>query len=128
MGFARSANSDLIARWDARRSEFEKLHAQVDGASLVEQFLKDLEALETDEAKVTLAVASERTGFSPDHLGRLIRDGKLKDYGRKHAPRIKVSECPQKAVARIAGQPYNADTDALSLVSERRNRRTGNAS
>ncbi len=129
MGFARTANSDLIARWENRRSEFEKLHAQVDGARLVEQFLKDLDAIAGEEPTIKLVQASERTGYSADHLARLIKSGKLTNYGREGAPRVKVSECPQKAsVAHGDSRAYNADTDALSLVGSRRNRRTSNAS
>ncbi|MEX2109712.1 MAG: hypothetical protein WD802_03845 [Gemmatimonadaceae bacterium] len=119
----------MLERWEIRRSEFEKLHAQVDGASLVEQFLRDLTALSSNETRVSLSVASERTGYSADHLSRLIKSGKLTDYGRKHAPRVKVSECPQKSsIAIRTGLPYNADTDALSLVGSRRTRRIKHAS
>jgi hypothetical protein len=121
MGFERTVNIDVITRWENRRSEFEKLHAQVDGASLVGQFLRDLDDLAGGELPVSLSAASERTGYSADHLGRLIRSGRLTDYGRKHAPRVKVSECPQKASMAIkSGRAYNADTDARSLVGSRR--------
>jgi hypothetical protein len=121
MGFGRTVNIDLITRWENRRSEFDKLHAQVDGASLVGQFLCDLDDLAGGELPVSLSAASVQTGSSADHLGRLIESGRLTDYGRKHAPRVKVSECPQKASMAIkSGRAYNADTDARSLVGSRR--------
>jgi hypothetical protein len=113
--------TDMLARWESRRGELARLHAQVDGAALVEEFLSDLEAMAADEQPVTLTRAAAVTGYSADHLSRLIKSGKLKDHGRKHAPRVKVSECPRKpAIAAIAGQQYNANTDALSLVGSRR--------
>ena len=87
------------------------------------------EALSAEEPTVSLAVAPERTGYSRDHLARPIKPGRLTDYGRKHAPRVKVSECPKKvSVASADGQQYNADTDARSLVGSRRIRGISNAS
>jgi hypothetical protein len=85
------------------------------------------EALSAEEPTVSLAAASERTGYSPDHLARPIESGRLTDYGRK--PRVKVSECPRKvSVASADGQRYNANTDARSLVGSRRIRGISNAS
>jgi hypothetical protein len=82
-----------------------------------------------EKPTVSLAAASERTGYSADHLDRLIKSGRLTDYGRKHPPRVKVLECPRKvSLASADGQRYNADTDARSLVGSRRIRGIRNAS
>lgn len=87
------------------------------------------EAVSAEEPTISLAAASERTGYSADPLARLIKSGRLTDYGRKHAPRVKVSACPKKvSVASADGQQYNADTDARSLVGSRRIRGIINAS
>jgi hypothetical protein len=87
------------------------------------------ETLSAEEPTVSLAAASERTGYSADHLDRLIKSGRLTDYGRKHPPRVKVLECPRKvSLASADGQRYNADTDARSLVGSRRIRGIRNAS
>jgi hypothetical protein len=123
-----SAHADATARWEARRDELSTLHAQVDGAALVSQFLRDLDALIVDEPPVSLAAAAKRTGYSADHLSRLIRTGKLTDHGRKHAPRVRISECPKKVLAIRSSQAYNADTDARLLVSASAVRRKSNAS
>jgi hypothetical protein len=85
------------------------VHAQVDGASLVGQFLRDLNDLAGGELSMSLC-PSVRTGYSADDLGRLIKSGRLTDYGRKHAPRVKVSECPQKVsigIDPISWTPYS---------------------
>jgi hypothetical protein len=112
---------EAVTRWEARQAELSQLHAQVDGAALVGQFLLDLEALTKDEPPVSLTTASERSGYSTGHLARLVKSGRLKDYGRKHAPRVRISECPRKATLAVGGgRPYNADTDARSLVGSRR--------
>lgn len=116
-----NTRTEVVARWEGRRVELWQLHAQVDGAALVGQFLLDLEALTKDESPVSLTTASERSGYSTGHLARLVKSGRLKDYGRKHAPRVRISECPRKATLAVGGgQAYNADTDARSLVGSRR--------
>ncbi len=37
---------------------------------------------------LTLDEAAQLTGYSTEHLGRLVRQGKLANVGRKHAPRV----------------------------------------
>ena len=114
-------SNDIITRWETRRTEMSRLRSTVDAASLIEEFLTDLESLAGLESPVTLSEASRQTGYSADHLARLIKNKKLTDHGRKHAPRVKVSECPRKTtLAKVNGIAYNADTDARSLVGSRR--------
>src|SRR5207247_9943722 len=48
-------------------------------ASLVERALQ-----EHAEERLTLAEASARSGYSQDHLARLIREGRLPNAGRPH--------------------------------------------
>jgi hypothetical protein len=36
------------------------------------------------------------TGYSADHLGRLIREGKLANHGRPNAPRVRAADLPRK--------------------------------
>lgn len=115
---------DVIERWEVKRGDLARYSAQVDGAALVTEMLADLDALATGEAPVPLSVAAAETGYTPDHLSRLIKQAKLANYGRKYAPRVRVSECPRKRTdRRLAGRdrvPYDARTDARSLVSARR--------
>jgi hypothetical protein len=107
---------DLVTRWESRRGELARLHAQVDGAALVEEFLSDLERLAGEEPAASLAEASRLSGNLADHLGKLIRSGRLPNHGRKHAPAVRISECPKKpALATSTGTAYNADADARSL-------------
>lgn len=116
---------DVIERWQKKRGELAGYKAQVDGAALVGEMLADLDALADGEAAVSLPVARAETGYSTDHLSRLIKDGKLTNYGRKHAPRVRLSECPRKRsatgnLAGGAGMSYHPTTDARSLVGARR--------
>ena len=56
---------------------------------------------------LTLAEAAEETGFSVDHLGRLLREGKILNAGRKGAPRIRRTDLPRGV--RPIGQQGRAD-------------------
>lgn len=49
------------------------------------------------DTPLTLADAAERSGFSRDHLSRLIREGKIPNAGRKGAPRIAFRHLPRRA-------------------------------
>lgn len=117
--------AEVVARWTARRNELQKLGATVDGAKICDEFLADLAALATSEGFVTLTEAARHTGYTADSLSRMIREGRLTNHGRKHAPRVRVSECPKKPARPegLAGRyanAYHPDTDARSLVGSRR--------
>ena len=110
-------NEELVTRWARRRTELATLHALVDGAALIDQFLADLGTINSNETPVSLAEASRKTGYTPDHLSRLIRTGRLVSYGRRNAPQVRVSECPRKLsrLANSTGGGYDPNTDARSL-------------
>lgn len=38
------------------------------------------------------------TGYSPAHLGRLVREGKIPNHGRTNAPRVRRGDLPVKAL------------------------------
>ena len=48
---------------------------------------------------LTLREAAQVSGYSADHLGRLIREGRLQNHGRPRAPRLCRAELPHKAPA-----------------------------
>ena len=119
-GMKSSPHNEILTRWQSRRADLARLHAQVDGAALIDEFLTDLEGIAAAEQPVTLTQASTVSGYSADHLSRLIKSGQLTDYGRKHAPRVRTSECPRKpAMALPDAQRYNPDADARSLKVRR---------
>ena len=51
---------------------------------------------DTDDEMLTLSQASRESGLTADHLGRLIRMGKLTNAGRPGAPRIRRSDLPHQ--------------------------------
>lgn len=94
----RGARESLRARLVGRRAELARLGALVHGDRLVDEILADLDAVEREEGSrlVKLSEASQACGYTADHLRVLIRAGKLTDYGRPHAPRVRLGELPVK--------------------------------
>jgi hypothetical protein len=88
----------LIGRWRARRDDLQHLGALVDGVKLCEEVVADLESImSADDYRVlTLAQAETLSGYSREHLGRLIRNGKIPNAGRPNAPRIRRQDLPRK--------------------------------
>lgn len=77
---------ELVSRWAARRDELRRLSALVDGATLLDEVLVDLEDAADAEPLVSLTAAAPLTGYTADHLSRLIRHGSLTSYGKKGRP------------------------------------------
>jgi hypothetical protein len=70
----------------------------------------DVAATELDQAlrdhreeTLTLTEAARLSGYTPDHLGELVRSGKLPNAGRPNAPAIRRSDLPTKPAKR--GRP-----------------------
>ena len=110
---------DLFAKWAARRDELAALKASVDGAALCADVLNDLHKLVTsvEQETVTLAEAARMTGYSKDHLGRLVRAGHIQNVGRKHRPLVVVQDLPvrPRAIADGNRERYDPATDARFL-------------
>jgi len=70
----------------------------VQGERLIDEILADLDEFERQETGrlMKLSEASRACGYTADHLRVLIRAGKLADYGRPHAPLVRLDELPRK--------------------------------
>jgi hypothetical protein len=114
---------EILERWIARRDELERLHASVDGAKLCEDVVNDLEKLivAREEATVTLTEAAEITGYSTDHLARLVKNGRIRNAGRKYRPLLMLRDLPvrPRLIADTAAGRYDPNTDARSLRARR---------
>lgn len=100
----------------------ETMKAQVDAATLVRSLVSSLRAIReaAPTRPLTLPEAAKISGYSTDHLSRLIREGKLKNAGRKHAPRVLERDLPHHPpVAGSGSAPYDTASDARSLRSRR---------
>jgi hypothetical protein len=93
--------AELRARWQHRLDEFRRLGAFVSGEAVALEILADVAELESDAGAelLTPAQAATRAGYHPESICRLIRNGKLTNYGTKHRPRVKLSDIPRKAPA-----------------------------
>lgn len=91
---------DFRAKWEAKREEWSRLQAIMPAGPLIGELLADLDAVDRHEGMelLTLTAAGERCGYSPDSLGRMIREGRLTNYGRPKAPRVRASDLPRKAL------------------------------
>ena len=120
---------DFMSFWRARREEYAKLRAQIDAATLIDQFLTELEAVRIDQSMtlLTLTQAAATCGYSTDHLGRLVRSGQLINHGRRHAPRVRLGDLPRRPKPRSASgglerNTYDPVADAWALKRRQQNR------
>ena len=58
---------------------------------------------EEDNVLLNLQQASEESGYSADHLGRLVREDKIPNTGRQGAPRIARRDLPIKLNSTVPG-------------------------
>ena len=93
--------SEFVAKWAAEGEVLGRRRAQVDGAGLRREVLADFaDVMEADAGDVlNLREAAEESGYSADHLGRLVREGKVPNAGRPNAPKIRRADLPRKASA-----------------------------
>jgi hypothetical protein len=116
------ALADLSASW---RTVAATLHPYAPAAALAyERAAEELDAaLDAQQnARLTLREAAEESGFSADHLGRLVREGRIPNAGRPHAPRVRRSDLPRRAPLPRAGKGVNLQSPgnlARAVASER---------
>jgi hypothetical protein len=92
-------DDDVIARWEQRQRDWARHKAQVDGVSVCDEVLADLRAMAADpeQPPLTLTEAASLSGYTREHLGRLVRQGKIENAGGPNAPRIRLKDLPRKA-------------------------------
>lgn len=90
---------DFLHRWEHRKAEFARFGVTVNGAAIVEEFLHDLHAVLRQEASeaLTIGQAAARSGYSSDHIGRMLRTGALENVGKRGRPRVRAGDLPSKA-------------------------------
>jgi hypothetical protein len=108
----------LVPTWTARAKQLREWAAAEEAAKAWEAAARELDAAlkEDDRELLNLQEAARRSGYSPDHLGRLIREGKLPNAGRNHAPRIRAADLPRKPGALSASAPAAAGASRESIA------------
>ncbi len=122
---SRSPRDAFLTKWKDEADTMRRRGALVPGAALCDEILSDLEAVFASEenALLTLQEASARSGYSPDHLGKLLNSGRIPNAGRWHSPRIRAADLPRKPAAALeprGPREYDPDTDARALSDRQR--------
>jgi len=88
----------LPVEWKSRAMKLRRWAGASDAARAWEAAAEELEAALTGEEDdlLDLPSASFVSGYSADHLGRLVRQGRIPNAGRRNAPRIRTSDLPRK--------------------------------
>lgn len=117
--------SSITEAWSQRACEFDK-HGLEPGAKLIRTLIAELSEQSSHylAEPLTLESASKESGYSPDHLARLVRKGILKNLGKKGAPRVSRRELPiRPALAqpalRLQLAPTSRHQVARSLIRKR---------
>ena len=111
---------DLTNEWRDRASQLERYGADSQAITLLE-CAADLEQTWRlwQEEPLTLDEAAEASGYSAEHLGRLVREGKVRNAGRRGSPRIARADLPIKPKQReapVAASASQGHTDARQIV------------
>lgn len=101
-----SARAAFLSKWRGEADTMRRRGVLVAGALLCEEFVRDAEALFEAEADtvLTLGEAAARSGYTADHLGRLVRQGRIPNAGRPHAPCVRLADLPRR-VGTLPGAP-----------------------
>ena len=97
---------ELWGKWEALRDDWSRRNFSAPVGPIVEELLDDLRSVDRDEGSelLNLTQAALLSGYDPDTLGRLVREGRLANHGKKHAPRVRKADLPRKPL-RFPGRP-----------------------
>ncbi len=115
----RASAEGLPAVWRSRAKALRRYGSDAPAVAL-ERCADELETTlrERDETGLSLVEAARESGYSADHLGRLVRSGKIPNAGRPGAPRIVRRHLPRKATAepRLARTPRRRQLTNRQIV------------
>ena len=96
----RASVEGLPADWRRQAKALRRYGGETPAVAL-DRCADDLETTlrERDETTLSLVEAARESGYTADHLGRLVREGKIPNAGRPGAPRIARTDLPRKAPA-----------------------------
>jgi hypothetical protein len=106
----------LVDEWRAQAATLREYGAEMQAVALercADQLHEGVRELES--RPLTLQEASDLGGYSVDHLGRLVRQGKIPNVGRPGAPRIAREHVPIKA-GMVASKPEKGQIDFKQIV------------
>lgn len=97
---------EFVTKWRTEAEAMRQRGVLLNGALLLDEILRDFDAVTHGRATelLTLTDGATESGYSAEYLGTLIRQGKIQNAGRPHAPRIRRQDLPRKA-SRLPDQP-----------------------
>ncbi|MET0400035.1 MAG: hypothetical protein ABW277_24810 [Longimicrobiaceae bacterium] len=89
--------ADLPDQWRALAAKQRQLGAEAQAHTLEYCAAELREVLRATSGELlSLRQAAEESGYSTEHLGRLMREGKIQNCGRKARPLLRRSDLPVK--------------------------------
>ena len=90
--------AEFTSKWRHLQETLHRLRASVYGQLLCAEMLADFDAViaSLGDESLNLKQAAAESGYSSDHLGRLVREGKIPNVGRPNAPKIRRQDLPRK--------------------------------
>lgn len=114
--------AEFVSRWEQRAEEYRRIGVAADAARVVGELLCDLRnASDSAEAELlTLRQAAKQCGYSEEHIGRLVREGRIPNGGRRGSPRVRVGDLPtRREFAKARSRSYDVNADARTLRNGR---------
>lgn len=110
----------LSQTWRERAASLREWGASPEVAALWDRAASELDAAlrAAGDAVLTLREAAAVTGLTPGHLSDLIRAGKLRNAGRKGAPRLRRSDLP--VVKPVGPQPQRSPRPITEIAKRLR--------
>ena len=107
--------ADLPTVWRSTAQIFRE-HEETPLALAYERCAAGLEEALSEESErpLTIKQAAHQSGYSVDHLSRLVREGTIPNAGRPGAPRIVQRDLPRKSG--LAGEQQAGHLDPTQIV------------
>jgi len=107
---------EQLADWTKQAEVAERMVAH-GYATATRDRIGDIENLMNSclQEPLSLKDAAQESGYSTDHLGRLIRDGSIPNAGRPGAPRLARRDLPLKP-ARVARERLADNVQNVQIV------------
>lgn len=116
--------SQFLAKWTAEAEAMHRRGVMVNGAGLCNEILTDFRAVVACQVELVLSLpeAAARSGYTAEHLGRMVGEGRIWNAGRKGVPRIRAADVPRKPPALVPRGPraYDPSADARTLLDRQR--------
>lgn len=105
----------LIEVWRSRAKDLEVYAPSASRAFETAALELEQAIREADLEPLKLREAARESGYDEDHLGELVREGKIPNAGRKNAPRILRRDLPRKPGS---GAPAGDRASFAAIVRE----------